>query len=383
MNATKHFKNFFFFFFLLLFAACSSKNTVPNVLVAPFVLSVNNPNSLVVTADIQNNNLSLISLTSNSVIGGGPIITSSSSIILPTLPQDLATFNIGNGITRIFIVGTGTSPSNTIVVLDYNPTTGIALSPISPITVGSGSSDILLGLAVNSTLGVVYVSDNTASVIHAYNANTGAEESNSPISVQASPGKMHWNSVTNQLIVSSLTTNSISLIDTTDLSQAIQTLDVGGFTSSVASATNSSGTALFVIEPQTNEVLVYNLNTSNPSASTQIGTTITPPPLGTSITTSDVLSGAATIMTAGPLASGMLGGFFTQSTGDMGWVNVASDLSSYSAGRVPVLNGQNAYGISPQTDSNGNVLNAYFASPNGSAITWVDVVNNTFAGQLL
>lgn len=368
---------------LLFFAACSKNTTVPNILLAPRVLSINNSNNIIAVADSQNNNFSLITLSSNSIIGGAPILNDDSTLRIPTLPQDIATYNLGNSITRIFLIGTGDSPSNTIVVLDYNPNTGLAAASISPITVGSGTSDELLGLAVNSTLGVVYVSDTTTSTVHAFDANTGTEVSGSPLSVQTSPGKMHWNFSTNQLIVSSLDTNSISFINTSDLTQAVQTLNVGAPTSSVASATNSNGTALFVIQPQANEVLVYNLNVTTPSNSTQIGSTITPPALGSSLSTSDVLSGAATLMTAAPLASGMIGGFFTQSTGDMGYIDVAADLSGYTAGRISSLNGQNAYGISLQTDSSGNALNAYFAAPGGSAVTIMNVVNNTFFGQIL
>jgi len=367
----------------LAFAACSSNNSVPNILVAPYVISVNNPNGIIAVADQQNNNLSLITLATSNIIGGAPIINDNSNILLPTLPQDIATYDIGGGTTRIFLVGTGSLPSNTVTILDYSPASGIAASPIPAITVGSGSSDALLGLAINTTLGALYVSDNTSGMVHAYDANTGAELAGSPLAVQANPAKMHWNPNANLLAVSSLSTNSVSFINTQDLSQPAQTLDVGAPTSSVASATNSSGTALFVIEPQANEILVYNLNVSDPSTSTQIGSTITPPPLGSSLTTADVLSGAATIMSAAPLASGLLGGFFTQSTGDLGWVNVSNDLSGYTAGRTGSLNGQNAYGISLQTDSSGNALNAYFASPGGGSVTFINVVTNVFAGQIL
>lgn len=363
--------------------ACSGNKSIPNILIAPNVISVNNTNNLIAVADAQNNNLSLITLSTNSVVGGSPILNQNSSLIIPALPQDIATYNIGNSVTRIFIVGTGNTPSNTIVVLDYNPSSGIAVSPISPITVGSGSSDELLGLAVNTTLGVLYVSDNTSDAIHAYDANTGVEVSNSPLTVQASPGKTHWNPSTNQLIISSLSTNSISFIDTTDLTLPVQTLDVGAISSSVASATNSNGTALFVIEPQANEVWVYNLNVSDPSLSTQLGATIVPPALGSTLATTDVLSGAATVITAAPLASGLLGGFFTQSTGDVGWINVTNDLSGYTAGRILNLNAQNAYGISLQTDSNGNALAAYLASPGGSSVTFDNLITNVFSGQIL
>ncbi len=383
MNSKFFSKICFIFLLILTLASCSKNNTVSNILIAPRVISVNNTNNIIAIADSQNNVLTLITLSTNSVIGGAPIINNGSTIQIPTLPQDIATYNLGSGITRIFLVGTGDSPSNTIVVLDYNPSTGIAAASISPITVGTGTSDELLGLAVNSTLGVVYVSDSTTSMVHAFDANTGVEVTGSPLAVQTSPGKMHWNSSTNQLIVSSLDTNSISFIDTSDLSLAAQTLDVGATTSSVASATNSSGTALFVIQPQANEVLVYNLNVTTPSASTQIGSTITPPALGSSLASTDVLSGAATIVTAGPLASGLIGGFFTQSTGDMGYIDVAADLSSYTAGRISSLNGQNAYGISLQTDSSGNATNTYYAAPGGGAVTIMNVVSNLFSGQIL
>lgn len=390
----KIFSHFFLpLIFFLFFVSCTKNDSVPNILTAPYVISVNNTNNIAAVADVQNNNLSLINISNNSVIGGAPLLNSGSTLRIPTLPQDIATYNLGNGVTRIFLIGTGDSPSNTIVVLDYNPSTTLTAASISPITVGSGTSDELLGLAVNSTLGVIYVSDSTTSRVHAFDANTGTEVSGSPLAVQTSPGKMHWNPSTSQLVVSSLDTNSISFIDTTDLTQAVQTLDVGAPSNSVASATNSNGTALFVIEPNDNEVFVYNLNVNTPSASTQIRNIlnpdpqpivpITPPALGSTLSSTDVLSGAATLMTAGPLSSGVIGGFFTQSTGDMGYVDVAADLSGYSAGRVTTLNGQNAYGISLQTDSSGNALNAYFAAPGGGAVTYINVVSNLFSGQIL
>lgn len=383
MRLQSFFKASAMFLSLSSLIACSSTNDVPNVLIAPLVISVNNTTNLAAVADAQNNNLSLINTLDNTIVNGAPLITQSSSIIIPRLPQDIATFALSNGNTRIFIVGTGGfSDDNAITVLDYNPSVGINYATINDIEVGNNPNDILLGLAVNTSLGVVYVSDYSTSLIYAFDANTGDELADSPIAVQTNPGKIHWNPNANILVVSSLSTNSISVINTQDLTQAVQTLDVGDTTSSVASASNSTGTALFAIQPLTNSVVIYNLNVSTPSASTQFLPTIVPPPLGTSLTSSDVLSGAATVMTAATLPSGTLGGYFTQSTGDMGWINVVSDFTSFATGRVVPLSGQNAYGISIQNDANGPI-NAYFAAPGGSAVSIVNIVTNIFVGQIL
>lgn len=367
------------------FTACSNSTSAPNILIAPQVISINNTTGIAAVADAQNNNLSLITTADNAIVGGEPIINEESSTIIPQLPQDISTFALANGNTRIFLIGTGGfSDNNTITVLDYNPSIGrINYSSINDIEVGTNDNDELLGLALDTTLSVIYVSDYSTSLVHAFDANTGIEVAGSPITVQANPGKMHWNPDSNLLVVSSLSTNSISLINTQDLSLPVQTLNVGDFTSSVASASNGNGTALFAIFPQSNSVGIYNLDLANPAASTPLLPTIIPPPLGASLSSTDVLSGAATIVTASSLESGILAASFTQSTGDMGWINVQADLSGYDAGRVVTLSSQNAYGISIQNDANGNPLNAYFASPGGSAVTIVNIVTNTFAGQIL
>lgn len=375
----------FSLFLFSIFSACSNSNSAPNILIAPLVISVNNTTGLAVVADAQNNNLSIITTADNDIVGDQPIISQTSSTIIPTLPQDISTFALANGNTRTFLVGTGGfSDNNTITVLDYDPSvTRISYASINDIVVGANPNDELLGLAINTTLNVVYVSDYSSSLVYAFDANTGLAMPGSPITVQANPGKMHWNPDSNLLVVSSLSTNSVTLINTQDLSLPVQTLNVGEFTSSVASATNGNGTALFTIFPQSNSIGIYDLDLSNPASSTQLLPTIVPPPLGASLTSGDVLSGAATLITASTLESGILAASFTQSTGDMGWINVLADLSGYSAGRVVTLSGQNAYGISIQNDSNGNPLNAYFASPGGSTVSIVNILTNTFTGQIL
>jgi hypothetical protein len=152
-------------------------------------------------------------------------------------------------------------------------------------------------------------------------------------------------------------------------------VDVGIDTASVASATSSAGTVLFALSPTLNQISVFNFNPAT-SGVTPIGSPILPPAAGQTVPTNNVLSGAATQVAATVLSNGIFVGAITESTGDLGFIDVASDLSGFAnQGLIPVLNGQGANGIVILGTT------AYFAAPGGSAVTFVDILNNVFIGQ--
>jgi len=360
---------------------CSGSREPPNILLLPQYLSIDATNSRLFVVDAANNGFSLIDLTTNAIVGDAPLLNQDGPLFLPQLPQDIAVMNLGNGITRIFIIGNSPPPSNTMYVLEYNSVTGLAYSPIHPITVGTNPNALLSGLKFDPNSGNLFVSDSSDAQVRVYNATTGAEVAGSPVAVNPSPAKMGLNTSVNRLFVSSLGGTNISVIDTTNLAAGATSVDVLIDTGSVASATNASGTVLFALSPTLNQISVFNFNVAANTV-TAIGTPIVPPVVGQPVPTNNVLSGAAVQVAAAPLSTGLIAGVITQSTGDLGFVDVAADLSGFAAqGLVQVLNGQGATGIDILKDASGNGTVAYFAAPGGSAVSFVDILGNVFIGQ--
>jgi WD40 repeat protein len=367
--------------------SCSSNKTPPNIILLPSQLALDQTTNRLFVVDSANNGLSLIDVTNNSIVTGAPLLTNNSTIRLPQLPQDIAVANLGNGVTRIFIIGNGPPPTNQITVLDFDSTSGLQVAPVSPIIVGANTaadqSDLLNGLALDETSGTLFVSNATDSLVRAYNISNGSEKTGSPITVQSTPAKMGFDASINRLFVSSLGGTTISILDTQDLTLPIATFDVGLETNSVAVATNSNGTVLFTVSPLENEIRVFNFNVTTPSLTTQIGSPIIPPPPGSAASSTDVLTGAATQVASAPLVDGRIAGLITESTGDLGFVDVAIDLSTFTGGNVTVINALGASGIDILKDASGNGTTAYFAAPGGSAVSFVNIITNQFVGQLL
>ncbi len=366
---------------LLCLPACSGTTTLPNILLLPQYLSIDSTNNRLFVVDSQNNGLSLINPSNNTVVGDAPLLNSSSSIQLPAFPQDIAVTNLGNGVTRIFVVGTGSTPSNQVMVLDYDSTNGLQISSISPLTAGSNTTAILSGLAIDPTAGNLFVSDTTDGLVYVYNTTTGTPNSSSPITVNTRPVKLSLNASINSVFVSSLGGTSISVINTQTLTATSVVL--GTVSSSVSSVTNSVGNVLFAVNPADNEVYVFNYNATSNTVTAISGSPITPPIAGQTVPSNNVLTGAATQVAATLLSTGVIAGFITESTGDLGFVDVAADLSSFSQqGVITIINAQGANGIAILNDSSGNGSLAYFAAASGSTVTYVNVVTNQFVDQI-
>jgi hypothetical protein len=372
--------------FCLTTFACSGSKTPPNIILLPIELSLDQAAGRLFVVDSENNGLSLINTITNSIVTKKPLLNKNSTIRLPDLPQGIAAVNLGNDVTRVFIIGNGPAPRNRILVLDYDSVAGLQIAPISPIIVGADDAndqpDLLGGLTLDETHGTLFVSNSSDGLVRAYDVTTGTEKAGSPLTVGPQPSKMGLDPTVNLLCVSSLGGTAVSVIHTDDLTIPVSSFDTGLQTGSVAAATNAAGTVLFAVSPVDNEIRVFLLNIADPATSTPIGSPITAPAVGQPDTPQNLLTGAAAQAAAAPLADGRIAGLITQSTGDLGFIDVAADLSSFATGRTTVLNGQGAEGIAIFKDSAGNGIRAYFAAPGGSTVSFVDITTNVFSGQI-
>ncbi|MFO1519886.1 MAG: hypothetical protein U1F57_09535 [bacterium] len=365
--------------FLLLMPACTN-NGVPNILLLPKYLSIDAANGRLFVVDAANNNFSLITLSDNKIVTGAPLLNKDSTLLIPQLPQDIAAVNIGNGVSRIFLIGNSPPPRNIIEVLEYDSTNGLRLSPISPITVGTDGNALLGGLTFDASANRLYVTSSADNQVFAYNTADGTPVAGTPVSVNGAPTKMGLNPAIHRLFVSSLDGNSITALNTLDLTTV--SLDVGLETSSVASATNTTGTILFALNPSGNQINVFTFD-PNANTVTAFGSPVVAPAPGQAAPANNVLTGAATQVLASVLPSGVIAGLITQSTGDLGFIDVAADFSGFNQGLVTVLNGLGANGIDVLNDANGNGSAVYFAAPGGGAVSYVNIVTNQFVGQIL
>jgi hypothetical protein len=91
-----------------------------------------------------------------------------------------------------------------------------------------------------------------------------------------------------------------------------------------------------------------------------------------------VLSGAGAKVAPGFFQRPDRGSLILQSTGDLGFIDVAADLSGIAnQGLVPVLNGQGAERHrAPRRDR-------LFRRSGGSSVTFVNIATNQFIGQVL
>src|SRR5215471_11605641 len=84
---------------------CSGNGAPPNILLLPQFLALDTANSRLFVVDSANNGLSLIDTTNNGIVTGNPLLNSGNLAIIPQLPQDIAAVNLGNGVSRVFVIG--------------------------------------------------------------------------------------------------------------------------------------------------------------------------------------------------------------------------------------------------------------------------------------
>jgi len=358
---------------------CSSNDQ--SLLEFPSIVAIDSANNRVFVIDNQRGGIYLVNPQTNKVQDNGPLLASPPPEVLPVFPSNGVVNDMGNGLSRIFVVGLNDAgPQNQVVVLDFDDAGGIRGASYNPIQVNAAGTDVLVGLAVDPGAGLLFVTDSTANQLHAYNISDGSEVANSPISITDSPGRMSFDATSGLLAVSSLQSNSVSFIDPTNLAAAPITLDVGMFTRDVAVLSNPSGTILFLSANQQSIAKVFKLDLTNLPASTMIFQ-IGPPPASGPIPNPNFLTGNLNQVKAGNLTNGQMGGFYTQSTGDLLELDLSSDLNTLNPA-ITIIGSVSGEGIDTLLNGSGQATEVYFASPGVGVMTIVDPLTNLFVDQI-
>jgi len=357
---------------------CSSGKS--GILKFPTIVAIDSPQSRVFVVDNQRNGLYLVDPISNSVVGGQALLENSDPQVLPDFPNNAAVASLGGGLSRLFVVGLNNGiPQNEIVSLDYN-TTGLTLSSFSPITVTGQPSDLIVGLAVDMDDGLLFATNSSSGELHAYDLNSGVEAPGSPIALTGTPGNLSYDSASGRLAVSSFDTNEVTFFEASNLATPPETLDVGVFSRSVALVSNSNGSVLFLSGNQVNIAKVFKVDFTNLAASSEIFS-LSPPPASGPIPNPNFLTGNLNQVAAANLSDGRVGGFFTQSTGDLLELDLSSDLNTLNPA-VTLIGAISGEGIDTFLNSADQATEVYFASPGVGTLTIVDPLTNQFTKQV-
>lgn len=351
------------------------------ILLFPAIVAIDSGLERVFIIDNQDNGIYLVDPVDNLVVGGEALLSDEDPQLLPDFPSNAALASLGNGISRLFVIGTNNvSPQNQITVLDFDDGGGLRASSISPIAVSGLPTDVLVGVAVDSVDSLVLVSNSDAGTIHAFDLNTGTEAANSPVTVTGLPERIQFDPGSGLLAVSNAASNLVSLIDPTNLAAVPASIDVGVLSRDVALVTNASGTVLFVSGNQQNTARVFKVDVANPAASTLLFEVNPAPPTGPP-PDPNFLTGNLNQVRAGVIANGQVGGFFTQSSGDLLVLDLSSDLYTVTPSIVTV-GAASAEGLDLLLDGANQVIEVWYASPGIGTVTIVDALNNEFADQV-
>ncbi|MBI2336454.1 MAG: hypothetical protein HYU97_06795 [Deltaproteobacteria bacterium] len=361
----------------LLNVSCGNQSTRKEILPHPAWVAVDSTAGRAFVVDDSNNTLSLINTSDNSVVDEEPLLDSGDTEVLPQITLAAVAINIGNSTTRLFVSGMNSQ----IVVFDFDGST-LTQPSFSPLTVGSGSSNIIAGLTIDPELGNLYAANASDGKIYVYDVDDGSALSGSPVTVGGAPEGLSYDSTLNLVAVANATANTVSFIDATNLAASVSTLDVGRLTSDVGLASNATGTALFIVSEKTNVVAAYQLNTSDLSTSTQISSNLAPVGPNDPEPSPNILTGVVSHIRAVSFSSGTIKGFVTQSSGDLIFLEIPLDLSTMVPG-ITTAGAASGEGLDIFLDSSNEPQRIYFASPGVGAVTIINAQNNLFLDQII
>jgi hypothetical protein len=375
------FKRFWILIFLGLgltgVSACGSGDD--SLLLFPSIVAIDSANNRVFVVSNQDNGLALIDPVSLTLVGEEALLNADGPFLLPNFPSNAAVASLGR-VSRLFIIGVNNaSPMNQITVLDYN---GIILvpAPFSPIAVSGQAGDTLVGIAVDPANGLVFVSNSTTAQVHAYDISNGAEVVGSPVALGGMPGRLQYDSGLGRIVVSNLTTTQVSYLDPANLAAAPVAIETGILTRDAASVTNASGTVLFVSGNQQNTARVFRVDLTTPANTTQIFEVLPPAPTGPP-PAGNLLTGTLNQVRADILTDGRVGGYFTQSSGDLLALDLSSNLNTLTPALV-TIGAVSGEGIDLLQNGGGQATAVYFASPSVGTVTIVDPQTNLFTDQV-
>lgn len=370
-------KKLLIFLMVVFCFACAGQGKRKEILPNPFLVSIDSVTQKAFVVDRDDNTLSIIDLSDDSVLDGEPILNSDDTQILPSLPLASVVQNVDSSLSRIFISGN----ESKVVVLEFDGTT-LSEASFSPIQVGTGTTDVLAGLAFDSSREKLFVSNSSDGQVYVYDANDGSSDVNSPINIGGRPYGLSYDVDSDLLAIAQDANDNVSFLDASDLSLAPVDLDLTKTTKSVGLLSNDTGTVLFFTSPEDNASGAYLLNLSDLSSSTQIGSLVEQVGPNEELPNPNVLTGLVSELATGELSDGILKAFVTQSSGDLLILEVSSSLNSLSFG-ITTVGAISGEGIDTLNDGNGFLEKVYFASPGVGTLTIIDALTDLFLDQII
>lgn len=370
-------------FFAMTQAACPGGEG-PNVLIFPFIVTIDSSQNRVFVIDNSGNRLNLVNAVDDQLLTKGdnePLLSDEDPILYPIFPTNAAVADMGGSVSRIFVIGSNQSPTQQISVLDYPGGETLSSAPISPIDVPAASSvDLLVGLAVDPGQNLLFVTNASTGMLHFFNTTTGLEDPASPLFLGGQPARMAIDLNSGLLAVADGASSMVTFVDLNDLSMPLAVLDVGVMVRSLGMATNQNGSVLFLSGELTNVAKAFLLNRADLSASAQIFE-LTPPSPTDPIPDPLFITGSLNLIAAGNLTDGRMAAFYTQSSGDLLILDLSQDLGTLSP-NVTIIQAVSGEGIAGLGNGLGQLTKVYFASPSSGILSIIDASTNNLLDQI-
>lgn len=322
----------------------------------------------------------VLTASTRTPVGLTPLVdpddnNTATSALLPSVVTQAAVYANGAA-SRIFLLGSlssgGSLVTNLIRVLDFDGTsfTEASFSPIElsdADTTTDESDDSFADLVVDQANARVYVSDATQSEIFVLSATDGTQVAG-PLPVAGEPQGMALDN--GRLYVCNTSTLAaeqvVTVFNVTDASSTA--IDLDASCSSLSVASNATGTAMLVRRSDAPQVLIRSVDTTTYAASTAIATTTSGYNSGLLTSGAGISSGINdTVLSID--ASGLLQGYLSEQDGNLEFVTITADLSSYASQTLSVAALNLASGAI--LSSGGVGTQAFFVAESGSLVSVV------------
>lgn len=358
----------------------------PDLLRFPSIVTIDNNNARVFVIDNKNNRINLVDPFTDRALSQGdngdiPLLDDDDDIFIQEFPSNAAVADLGGGVSRLFVIGANQSPSQQVIVFDYyTDALEFQVAPISPLTVPGSLSDVLVGIAVDQSRGWLLVTNSSSGNLYVYDIETGLEVAGSPVNLGDGPSRLSVDSEMAIVAVAHATNNTVSFVDLSDLTQPPVILDIGFPARDVSLVGTATGTLLWVNGAQSNVAALFELDPLDFSNATQL-LNLVPTPPDQARPDPELLTGNLNFIFGGELTDGQVGGFYTQSSGDLLAVDVSSDFGLVTPNIISV-GAASGEGIDGFLNSAGQVLKVYYASPGTGVLTVIDPLDNEFLDQI-
>lgn len=295
------------------------------------------------------------------------------SALLPEVVTNFGAYAEGST-TRLFVMGAFSDGAalvtNRIRVLDFDGTS-FTEPAFSPIEISDGddatdeTDDSFADLVVDQANGAVYVTDASDSLLFAFNAGDGSLLS-APLAVAGEPrglaldnGRLY---VCNSSAVEA--EQLVTVVNTADFTVTAIDLDIP--CDRVAAATNANGTVLIAKNSSRQQALIRAVDTTTYASSSAIAASTSGYSSGELVSGAGISSGVNDAVLSRD-ASENLQAYLSQDDGNLEFVTIAPDLSSYSSQTLSVA--ALSLGEGAVLTSGGFGTSSFFVAESGSLIT--------------